>query len=232
MALSGSSMALSISTGSPQGCVLSPLLYTLFTHDCTPAHHSNTIIKFADDITVAGPISGEDEFTYKDEVEWMTVWCKENNLLFNTSKTKKLSSKTKTTAEQKEHKGSSQFCQFYSDETDERKIELFGRSVSHYVWRKSNTAFQKKNIIPTVKYGGGSVMVWGCFAASGPGRLTVINGTMNSAVYQKILKENVRPSVCDLKLKQTWVLQQNNDPKHTSKSTSEWLKKNKMKTKS
>ncbi|KAK3528815.1 hypothetical protein QTP70_011602 [Hemibagrus guttatus] len=93
-----------------------------------------------------------------------------------------------------------------------------------------NTAFQKKNIVPTVKYGGGSVMVWGCFAASGPGRLAVINGTMNSAVYQKILKENVRPSVCDLKLKRTWVLQQDNDPKHTSKSTSEWLKKNKMKT--
>ncbi|KAK3555168.1 hypothetical protein QTP86_010055 [Hemibagrus guttatus] len=109
-------------------------------------------------------------------------------------------------------------------------MELFGRSVSHYVWRKSNTAFQKKIIIPTVKYGGGSVMVWGCFAASGPGRLAVINGTMNSAVYQKILKENVRPSVCDLKLKRTWVLQQDNDPKHTSKSTSEWLKKNKMKT--
>uniref|UniRef100_A0A8C4SE42 Uncharacterized protein n=1 Tax=Erpetoichthys calabaricus TaxID=27687 RepID=A0A8C4SE42_ERPCA len=53
-------------------------------------------------------------------------------------------------------------------------------------------AFQKKNIIPTVKYGGGSVMVWGCFAASGPGRLAVIDGTMNSTVYQKILKENVR----------------------------------------
>ncbi|KAK3507199.1 hypothetical protein QTP70_010213 [Hemibagrus guttatus] len=65
---------------------------------------------------------------------------------------------------------------------------------------------------------------------AGPGRLAVINGTMNSAVYQKILKENVRPSVCDLKLKRTWVLQQDNDPKHTSKSTSEWLKKNKMKT--
>uniref|UniRef100_A0A8C1VXN7 Transposase n=1 Tax=Cyprinus carpio TaxID=7962 RepID=A0A8C1VXN7_CYPCA len=114
--------------------------------------------------------------------------------------------------------------------TDETKVELFGRCVSHYVWLKSNTAFQKKNIIPTVKYGGGSVMVWGCFAASGPGRLAVINGTMNSAVYQKILKENVRPSVCDLKLKRTWVLQQDNDPKHTSKSIFKWLKKNKMKT--
>ncbi len=110
--------------------------------------------------------------------------------------------------------------------TDETKVELFGRCVSHYIWHKSNTAFQKKKIIPTVKYGGGSVMVWGCFVASGPGRLAVINGTMNSAVYQKILKDNVRPSVRDLKLKRTWVLQQDNDPKHTS----EWLKKNKMKT--
>ncbi|KAF7645946.1 hypothetical protein LDENG_00195770 [Lucifuga dentata] len=72
-------------------------------------------------------------------------------------------------------------------------------------------------------------MVWGCFAASGPGRLAVIDGTMNSALYQKILKENVRPSVRDLKLKRTWVMQQDNDPKHTSKSTSEWLKQNKMK---
>ncbi|KAK3527885.1 hypothetical protein QTP86_010205 [Hemibagrus guttatus] len=77
---------------------------------------------------------------------------------------------------------------------------------------------------------GECILLSPCNEASGPGRLAVINGTMNSAVYQKILKENVRPSVCDLKLKQTWVLQQENDPKHTSKSTSEWLKKNKMKT--
>ncbi len=85
--------------------------------------------------------------------------------------------------------------------------------------------FIEKNIIPTVKHGGGSVMVWGCFAASGPGRLYIIDGTMNSALCQKILMENVRPSVCDLKLKRTWVMQQDNDPKHT---TSEWLKKTKL----
>lgn len=66
-------------------------------------------------------------------------------------------------------------------------------------------------------------MVVGCFGASGSGRLAVLNETRNSAVCQNILKENVRPSVCDLKLKRTWVLKQDNDPKHTSKSTSEWL---------
>ncbi len=52
---------------------------------------------------------------------------------------------------------------------------------------------------------------------------------MNSALYQKILKENVRPSVCDLNLKHTWVIQQGNDTKHTNKSTSEWLKKKQIK---
>ncbi len=69
-------------------------------------------------------------------------------------------------------------------------------------------------------------MVWGCFAASGTGRIAIIDGTMNSAVYQKILKENVQPSVCDLKLKRSWVMLKDNNLKHTSKSTSEWLNKN------
>ncbi len=48
-----------------------------------------------------------------------------------------------------------------------------------------------KNLIPTVKHGGGSVMVWGYFAASGAGRLAIIEGTVNSALYQRILQENV-----------------------------------------
>uniref|UniRef100_A0A8C6VYB8 Transposase Tc1-like domain-containing protein n=1 Tax=Nothobranchius furzeri TaxID=105023 RepID=A0A8C6VYB8_NOTFU len=113
--------------------------------------------------------------------------------------------------------------------TDETNVELFGRQMSRYIWCRSNS-ISDKNIIPTVKYGGGSVMVWGCFAASGTGRLAVINGTMNSTVYQNILKENVRPSVRQIKLKPSWALQQDNDPKLTSKSTSEWLKNNKMKT--
>ena len=55
---------------------------------------------------------------------------------------------------------------------------------------------------PTVKHGGGSVMVWGCFPASGPGQLVVIDGTMNSDIYQKKLKD-VHPSVHYLQLKCT-----------------------------
>jgi hypothetical protein len=46
------SITLLLNTVTPQACVLSSLLYSLFTHDCTARHDSNTIIKFADDTTV------------------------------------------------------------------------------------------------------------------------------------------------------------------------------------
>jgi len=38
-----------VSTGTPQGCVLSLLLYTLFTHDCVASQSNTCIVKFADD---------------------------------------------------------------------------------------------------------------------------------------------------------------------------------------
>ena len=78
-----------------------------------------------------------------------------------------------------------------------------------------------KKLIPTVKYGGGSIMVWGYFAASRPGQLAIIDGKRNSQVDQDILQENVRLSVCQLTLNRSWVTQQDNDPKHRSKSTTE-----------
>ncbi len=50
-----------LSTGALQGCVLSLLLFTLLTRDCTAKFSSNHIIKFADDTSVVGLISNNDE---------------------------------------------------------------------------------------------------------------------------------------------------------------------------
>ena len=78
---------------------------------------------------------------------------------------------------------------------------------------------------PTVKHGGGSVKLWGRFAASGTGCLERVHGIVKSGEYQGILECNVRPSVRNLGLlHRSWVFKQDNDPKHTSKSTQECFK--------
>lgn len=110
--------------------------------------------------------------------------------------------------------------------SDETKVELFGKRHQHRVYRKENEAFKEKNTVPTVKHGGGSLMFWGCFAASGTGLLDRVHGIMKSEDYQQILQRNVGPSVRKLGLPQrSWVFQQDNDPKHTSKSTRKWFER-------
>lgn len=83
------STTITLSTGVPQGCVLSTFLYSVFTHNCKPLHGTNHI-KFADDITVIDFISTIDETAYRQEVQPQAPWCADNNLLLNTTTTKEL----------------------------------------------------------------------------------------------------------------------------------------------
>ncbi|MCI4391896.1 hypothetical protein PGIGA_G00139710 [Pangasianodon gigas] len=63
-----------ISTGSPQGCVLSPLLFSLYTNSCTSGHQSVKLLKFADDTTLIGLISDGDESAYRREMDRLVSW--------------------------------------------------------------------------------------------------------------------------------------------------------------
>jgi hypothetical protein len=67
------STPLILNTEGPHGCVLSPLLYSLFTHDSVAIHASNSIIKFADITTVVGLITNNDEMAYREEVRALVV---------------------------------------------------------------------------------------------------------------------------------------------------------------
>ncbi|KAK3553052.1 hypothetical protein QTP86_031185, partial [Hemibagrus guttatus] len=54
------------------------------------SRRSNHIIKFADDTTVVGLISKNDEPAYREEVRRLMAWCKANNLSLNIDKTKEM----------------------------------------------------------------------------------------------------------------------------------------------
>ncbi len=76
-----------ISTGAPQGCVLSPLVFSLCMNDCTSKDPSVKLLKLADDTTLIGLIQDGDESAYIQEVKELAVWCNLNNLEMNTLKT-------------------------------------------------------------------------------------------------------------------------------------------------
>src|SRR4029434_5362295 len=105
--------------------------------------------------------------------------------------------------------------------SDETKIKLFGNKQIKQqikggfgVDRKMIGDHTEKHLIPTVKYGGGSLMLWGCFSSKGPGHLVRIHGIMDSIKYQQMLNENQTASARKLKMGRGWTFQQDNDPKH------------------
>ena len=90
-------------------------------------------------------------------------------------------------------------------------------------WRKKGEACKPKNTIPTGKHGGGSSMLWGCFAAVGTGALHKIDGIVRRQNYVDILKQHLTTSDRKLKLGRKWVFQEDNNHMQNSKVVSKWL---------
>uniref|UniRef100_A0A665T724 Reverse transcriptase domain-containing protein n=1 Tax=Echeneis naucrates TaxID=173247 RepID=A0A665T724_ECHNA len=78
------------STGAPQGTVLAPLLFTLYTSDFCYSSELCHIQKFADDTVIMGCIRDDREEEYRSLVNDFVVWSQRNHLHLNTSKTKEL----------------------------------------------------------------------------------------------------------------------------------------------
>ncbi|GFY23421.1 transposable element Tc1 transposase [Trichonephila clavipes] len=79
------------------------------------------------------------------------------------------------------------------------KFNIFGSDGRRTVWQKPSTALDPKNLRPSVKHGGGSVMVWGY-----------------------ILNNNLKESAKKLGLDGNFIFQQDNDPKHTARNVKMW----------
>ena len=107
--------------------------------------------------------------------------------------------------------------------SDEMKINLFGSDGFKHVWRRPGEKYKDKCVMPTVRHGGGNVIVYGCMSAAGVGELYFIEGNMNSNMYCEIRQQNMIPSLQNMGPRA--VFQHDNDSKHTSKTTIALLKR-------
>ncbi len=114
---------------------------------------------------------------------------------------------------------------FFSDES---KFNVFGSDGQAYVRRKSGERFSPKCTKKTVKFGGGSVMVWGVISVHGVGPLVRLHGKVNAEVYKQLLEQRVVPYL--RRTTQQPVFMQDNAPCHKAKKVMNFLREKEIDT--
>ncbi len=110
--------------------------------------------------------------------------------------------------------------------SDEKKFELMHAKRRVIVNRRVGQRYQIRFTKPTVKYGGGSLMFWGCFSARGVGALVRIDGILNQHKYRTILEDNLQYSADLMGLSDTFVFQQDLCRIHTAPAAQEYFRNN------
>ena len=82
------------------------------------------------------------------------------------------------------------------------------------MWRKKGSIHDPKHTSSSVKYSGGSVIAWACMDTSGVGSLIFIDYVTHDA--SKLIWRN-------------FMMQQDNDQKHTANTTMDFIRKKKWK---
>lgn len=79
--------------------------------------------------------------------------------------------------------------------SDETKINHFGSDGRQWVWKLPGEELNDRLVKGTLKFGGGSLMMWGCMSWEGVGYGCKIDGKMDADIYVQILKDELQASL-------------------------------------
>jgi len=115
--------------------------------------------------------------------------------------------------------------------SDETKINRLGSDGCKWMWKKPGEGLSDRLVQETVKFGEGSVMVWGCMTWQGVGYAAKIDGRMDGDLYLQILKDDLLNTLQYYGLDPFDIIfQQDNNLKHTCIKVGEWLEEQDFET--
>jgi transposase len=98
--------------------------------------------------------------------------------------------------------------------------------------RKKEERLLDQHVLPTWKFGKGSVMVWGCFWAGGLGPLVTIEGKVDQEKYIDCLKTNFLPWLENIKSDygHDFIFQEDGASCHTDAKARKWKQESGIKS--
>lgn len=100
--------------------------------------------------------------------------------------------------------------------SDEKKFELMHAKRRVIVNRRVGQRYQIKFVKPTMKFGGGSLMLWGCVSHHGVGSLVIMDGRQNQHTYRLLLEDELQYSADLMGIGDRFVFQQDLCRFHTA----------------
>ena len=107
--------------------------------------------------------------------------------------------------------------------TDESCFSIWQSDGRVWVWQLPGERYFIDCIVPSVKFGGGGIIVRGCFSGAGLGYLVPVKKTLNASAYQQILDNFMLSTLLKQFGDGPFLFQHDCPPVHKARSIKTWM---------